>query len=219
MRDQHRGLGGEPIPVDQPEHRLIERRQTMDRGRKPPARNDGAHEIDDQILDGVQHEARHAAATRIGAQPLEIVPQQGFADRLIGVIAVLDVAGAGQCPFDHAPHVVAKERLERRPAAAGIEHQQIDGALQQEIAHHQRDIDPHARASIVILEPRKSVRPQTRHDLAESRLGIGSAAGHPPAGGPDQIGQRADQILPGPGVPPQGGRQQRFVRIKRCGHG
>ncbi len=219
MSEQERGLGSEPIPVDEPEHRLIEHRQTLDRGRKPATRNDGAHVIDDQILDGVQHEARQAAASRIGPQPLEIVPQQGFADHLIGVIAVLGVAGAGQCPFDHAPHVVPEERLERRPAATGIEHQQVDGALQQEIAHHERHIDANARASIVILEPRKSVRAQTRHDLAECRLGIGCAARHAHAGGPDQIGERADQILRRPGGSPQGRRQQRFVRIKRCGHG
>jgi len=55
---------------------------------------------------------------------LQIVLQQGLADRLIGVLAVLPVIDARQHAQDHAPHVVGEECLEGAPAAVGVERKQ-----------------------------------------------------------------------------------------------
>jgi hypothetical protein len=50
-------MGIEPLPIDEPEDLLLKVRQARDRGRQAAARNDGAHEVDHQILDDLQHEA------------------------------------------------------------------------------------------------------------------------------------------------------------------
>ena len=81
-----------------------------------------------------------SAAPRIGAQPLQVVLQQGLADRLIGVLAVLLLVTARQHALDHAPHILGEERLEGAPAALGIKRKEPQDALYQEVAHHEREV-------------------------------------------------------------------------------
>lgn len=105
----------------------------------------------------MQDEARWAPSPRIGAQPLQIVLQQRLADRLIGVLPILLVVVARQHALDHAPHIIGEKRFESAPAALGIPSQQLDQALRQQIAHHERHVDAHACAPVITLEPREPI--------------------------------------------------------------
>jgi len=211
--------GSDALPIQQAEHRAIELGKARNRDRQAPPRQDGTYVVDDQVLDHVQDEARGAPAPAIGAQPLQIVLQQRLAHGLIGVLPVLMMVVPRQHAGDHAPHVLGEEGLECTPATRGVEREEPDRALRQQIAHHERHVDPHPGPTVIALEPHEAVGAQTCHHLVKRFLGLGIGARDACAGAPCQIGCGARQGRRGAGVAAQCGCQRCLIRIERGGHG
>ena len=161
----------------------------------------------------MQHEAGGAAATRVGAQALEIILKERLGHRLIAILAVLPVCGARQSAIDHARKISAEERLECPPAASRIAHQHIDRPRKQQVTHHERDVDADIGASVIELEAGKSVGAELCHHLTERGFGLPVRGGHPQAGSKDQVGERTRQFLRSTGRSRTRGGKQRPIRI------
>ena len=87
MSEQDRRLGNEAIPVDEPVDRLIERRQALDCGRQPAARNEGADKINDQIFDENEYRSliianRNGSTVRLGDVATVTDMQDGATENL-----------------------------------------------------------------------------------------------------------------------------------------
>jgi hypothetical protein len=166
----------------------------------------------------LQDEAGGAAATRIGAQPLKVTPQQGLTNRLVGVLPILPLSAPRKHAQDHPADFVGKKRFECTPTAACINRHQFDHPFRQQIANHEDDVNLQPCAAVVAPESGKPIGTQCRHDIAKRRFRIRAAACRMHARRPHRVGKGTSQSRRRLGLSPQGGRENIAVEVVRRGH-
>src|ERR1700682_3176446 len=118
MSGQDIRLFGNALPINQLENFLIELRKSCHASGKAPARNLGAHAVDDQMVDGAQDKARETAAAIVSFETPVIIVDQRKTNLLVDVPA--HFLGMRKPFADLFDDIGVEEALERAPAAMRI---------------------------------------------------------------------------------------------------
>ena len=126
---------------------------------------------------------------------------------------------ARQIAKDDTSHVFGKERLEGTPSSIGVERQNLDNPLRQQVTHDECGIDADSRPPVIALQPGKAVGSESRHDVAKCRFGLGPVVSDTQASGPHEVGESPRQRGRRSGVSPKGAPEQFSLRFSKLGHG